>query len=153
MRWKNPEPWPRLKGWEYPRPTFKGCLGGPLDLVEIWDEEELRLEGYPTKGNPPPHIPDFLGRTRGGEWVLYESKSDDHVDLAVKQLRDGLRELTALGKGIDKLGIVLNRLQSNEDFFVARAGNLLSHGGLMPGGVIQLPPGTGKAIMVEVRGH
>lgn len=152
MKWSQGKPWPRGDRWKYPRPTFARCRGGPLDFVEIWDEDEFVRLGYPTAGHPPPHIPDFLGRTRSGEWVLYEAKSDDHLDLAVKQLRDGLRILRELGRAIDKLGIVLNRIQSNEEYFVTKSGSWLSHGGLMPGeDVIRLPPATGMPIMVELR--
>ncbi len=120
--------------------------------MEILDEEEIYKLGYPKTGSPPPHIPDFLGRTRAGEWVLYESKSDDHLDLAVNQLRDGLRELTRLGMRIDKLGIALNRVLTNEEYFVTHSGRLLSHPGLMqPGDVIRLPDVNGLPIMVEER--
>jgi hypothetical protein len=154
LKWMKGQPWPTARNWRYPCPTFRTCLGGPLDLVEILDEFEFPSLGYSVGGADPPGIPDFLGRTRGGEWVLFECKSDDHLDDAVRQLSEGLGEFGRLGRRVDRLGIALNRVQSNEDYFVTRGGSLLSHSGLMPGqDVIRLPHPHGMPIMVELRGR
>jgi hypothetical protein len=127
-------------------------LGGPVELVEILDEDELAAMGYPVRGPNRPHIPDFLGRTRSDTWILYESKSDDALGQAVDQLGDGLRELTRLRVPVDKLGIVLNKVASNEDYYVMKAGRLLAHRSLIPGTPIYLGEGESMPIMVEERG-
>lgn len=150
LRWLEGDPWPTSE-WTYSAPSFHRCLGGPLRFVEILDEHEFPALGYRTTGRDPPQIPDFLGRTRGGEWVLYESKSDDHLDVAVGQLSDGLEEFMRIGHPIDKLGIAVNTVQGNESYIVTKAGSLLSHVGLMPGTVIRLGANSDMPIMVEVR--
>lgn len=150
MRWTEQSRWPSGPRWQYPRPTFRGCLGGPIDLVEILDEDELAAMGYRVSGKLRPHLPDFLGRTRSGQWMLYESKSDDQLELAVDQLSDGVSELARLNRPVHKLGVVLNRVASNEDFYVMRAGRLLAHRSLFPGTPIQIGD-IPMPIMVEER--
>jgi hypothetical protein len=150
VQWSENLPWPSGTRWKYPRPTFRGCLGGPVDLVEILDEDELVAHGYRVTGKARPHIPDFLGRTRSNQWILYESKSDDQLGLAVDQLSDGLAELRRLHRAVDKLGIVLNRVASNEDYYVMRAGRLLAHRSLFPGTPILLGDNQ-LPVMVEER--
>lgn len=152
MIWELGNPWPGPKNWKYRAPTFPGCLGGPVDLVEIWDEAEFERIGYQTSGIGRPNVPDFLGRTRGGEWILYESKSDDHLDDAVQQLSDGLAEFVRLNRKVDKLGIVLNQINSNEDFFVMKAGRLLGSRLIPAGTPIYLGDEETMPIMIELRG-
>jgi hypothetical protein len=150
--WRKGDPWPEIDRWGYGRPTFPRCLGGPLEFVEILDEAEFPHMGYRRGGKEPLSIPDFLGKTRSGELVLYESKSKDHLDDAVQQLNAGLSEFNRLGLQINKLGIVLNVRESNEEWVVLKSGNLLGHRGLIPGTPIYLGGAHDKPIMVELRG-
>jgi len=85
---------------------------------------------YPT--GPLITVPDRLGRTDSGKWVLWEEKTKDNVDWALRQLSDGLRNLRALDHPVNMLGIALEKFDPKEGWTADRTGLLVRRPQLGP---------------------
>jgi hypothetical protein len=120
-KWVRGQSWP--SGWKA-IPLFVRAAPPGLRFVEVVNSTwMIQRMGYPSGLHDA--VPDRLGETDSGEYVLWEEKSKDNVSHALRQLDEGMRNLRTLGRPVQRVGVVLEKFDPKEHWACSPTGYLI----------------------------